>query len=62
MRLQDEDVDQDVGARRRLAEGDSSPVAADSFSGLSFLVMPQRMPRGAFLQKVVVPWILGPRD
>ena len=63
MRLQDEDVDQDVGARRRLAEGDSNPVAAEhSFSGLSFLLMPQRMPRGAFFEKVVMPWIVGPRD
>ena len=58
MRMQAEHVDQDVRTRRRLAEGDSNPVAAEH----SFLLMPQSMPRGALFQKVVMPWILDPRD
>ena len=47
--------------RRRLAEGDADPVAADN-SLRQWLqpgvVMPHSMPRGAFFQRVVMPWIL----
>ena len=39
--------------RRRI--NDSDPVAAG-------VEVPHRMPRGAFFQRVIMPWILDPRD